>query len=210
MARTRGDFDGDGRPDAATLIEVVTAGNGCKGTHGARSPRYHVRARFGSGGSVDHRLRRCATGPCELTRGQLFGATDLNGDGRGELAIAEGPGAVIQTVGLFRVTRHGIHPLRIAPERAARAHVRPGPAIMGGNFDATLRDPVVCRVRPDGSRVLVQLQAEMVGKTIEGPWRIERADLELRGDMLHVARISMTRTRHGYRGPQQPVQVVCQ
>ena len=213
LARTRGDFDGDGTADAATLLASVSAGTGCRGRALASlHPRYSVVVRFGSGGAVDRGLTRCATGPCEFTRGQLFAATDLAGDGRSEFAVAEGPGAVIQTVGLFRVTRQDIHPLWIAPERAARAHLKPGPAILGGNFDATFQEPVVCRVRPDGSRMLVQIQSEMVGKTIDGPWRIERADLKLRGDTLHVVRVSTTRTSHGYHGPHHPLQplhVVC-
>ncbi len=210
MARTRGDFDGDGTADAATLVAVVPAETGC-GERALASlrPQYHVRVRFGSGGSVDRRLRRCGTGPCDLRWGQQFAATDLDGDGRDELAVQELPGAVIQTVGLFRVARRDVHALRIAPKRATRAHVKPGPAILGGNFDATLRNPVACRVRPNGSRVLVQMQAEMVGKTINGPWRIERADLKLRRDTLHVVRISTTRTSHGYRGAQRPFQIVC-
>ncbi len=190
MARTRGDFDGGGTADAARLVALVPAGTGC-GEHALAShhPRYHVRVSFGSGGYVEHRLTRCATGPCEFTRGELFAATDLNGDGRSELAVAEGPGAVIQTVGLFRVRRHDIHSLRIAPKQAARAHMQPGPAIVGGNFDASDTNPVACRMRPDGRPVLVQMHAMMAGKTIDGPWRIERVDLKLRRDTLHVVRI---------------------
>jgi hypothetical protein len=211
LARTRGDFDRDGTSDAAALVALVPAGTGCRERDLASlRPRYHVHVRFGSGGGVDRRLRRCGHGPCDLTPGQLFAATDLDGDGRDELAVQELPGAVIQTVGLFRVTRQDIHPLQIARKRAARAHVNPGPAIVGGNFDATLRNPVLCRVRPDGSRVLVQMQAEMVGEKIDGPWRIERADLKLRDDTLHVVRISTRRTSHGYHGPHQPFQVGCQ
>lgn len=207
LANTRGDFDGDGVPDAATLVDMV-AGSCKERALASRPGRYHARVRFGSGGSIDRALRRCGQGPCDLTRGQLFAATDLDGDGRDELAVQELPGAVIETVGFFRVTRHDIHPLRLSPEQTARVYLKPGPAILGGNFDATFREPVACRVRPDGSLVLVQIQAEAVGHTLRGSWRVKRAYLKLRGDTLHIVRIT-TRTSRGYHGPRRPFQVVC-
>ncbi len=202
LAKTMGDFDGDGTSDAATLIDRLPARRDCtERATSSRPRRYQVRVKFGSGGTLHRSLKRCGSGPCELTRGQLFTATDLRGNGRSELALKVGPGAVIQMVGFFRVGRHAIHPLRIAPERTGQAHLKPGPAILGGNFDASLTSPVACQVRPDGSHVLIQITAQPTGNSIDGPWRIERVHLELRGETLHVVRISTTRTRHGYHGP---------
>ena len=55
LARTTGDFDGDGAPDVARLVAPVAPGQSC--AHVLPEP-VHLRVSFGSGGNVDQ-LPRC-------------------------------------------------------------------------------------------------------------------------------------------------------
>jgi hypothetical protein len=159
-----------------------------------------VRVSFGSGGNLDQVLR-CGQRPCSGgSVGEPFTGTDLDGDGRSELAVGVGPGAAIDFGEFFRVTNRAIRPLRIASEGAARANLRPGLAVLGGGFDSSGVSPVACLVRPDGTRVLVSVHATPIGK-FNGPWRVHRAELALRGDALHVVRVSTTTSRHGFEAP---------
>ncbi len=208
LARTTGDFDGDGTPDVAALVLLAPAGETCReAQYGSGGPPdFHLRVSFGSGGTLDHRFTYCPGGPCGA---EAFTATDLDGDGRSELAVEVGPGAAVDFVEFFRVERDAVHPLQIKSVGAAKAHLKPGPAILGGGFDSTLQSPVACEVRPDGTRVLVSIQAEMVGNSIEGPWRVTHVELELRGDTLHIVAISTTTTRHGFKSLALRFRVVC-
>ena len=197
-ARTTGDFDGDGAPDVATLVAPLPPGQSC--AHLPAPRRVHLRVSFGSGRNFDQVLR-CGHRPCSGgSVGEPFTATDLDGDGRSELAVGVGPGAAIDFVEFFRVTNRAIRPLRIASEATAKAEVRPGRAVLGGGFDSSGVSPVACLVRPDGTGVLVSVHATPVGK-FNGPWRVQRAELALRGDVLHVVRVSTTTTRHGFQAP---------
>jgi hypothetical protein len=215
VARTTGDFDGDGTPDVARLAALASPGQSCARI--LAPTRYLLRVSFGSGGKLDQRLRRCGDGPCAGGGiGQPFAATDLNGDGRSELAVGVGPGTAIAFVEFFRVARRTIRPLRIAPASKAKAHLRPGPAILGGGFDSGGISPVACLVKPDGGRVLASIQAAPIGSSLDGPWRVHRADLALRGETLHVVQVSTTTTAHGFyshgfrfHGPWPQFQVAC-
>jgi len=208
LARTTGDFDGDGTPDVATLDLLAPAGKTCRqARYGSGGPPdFHLRVSFGSGGALDRRFTYCHGGPCGA---EAFTATDLDGDGRSELAVDVGPGAAVDSVEFFRIDRRSISPLQISPEQATWARLNPGPAVLGGGFDSSLQSPVACEVRPNGTRVLVSIQAEMVGNRVEGPWRVRQVELELRGDTLHVVSISTTTTRHGFKGSAQRFRVVC-
>lgn len=197
LARTTGDFDGDGAPDVATLVAPVATGQGC--AHVLARP-FRLRVSFGSGRKLDQVLP-CGQRPCAGgSVGEPFTATDLDGDGRSELAVGVGPGAAIDFVGFFRVSDRAIRPLRIAREGTTTAGLRPGRAVLGGGFDSSGVSPVACRVRPDGARVLVSIHATPIGK-FNGSWRVHRAELALRGDLLHVVRVSTTTSRHGFQAP---------
>jgi hypothetical protein len=183
-----GDFDGDGTPDVATLVDVLPAGQTCRQD---LSDHLRIRVTFGSGGGFDRPFTYCTGGACD----SVFTATDLAGDGRSELAVEVGPGAAIDFVEFFRVGRHGISPLRITAAGTAKAGLKPGPAVFGGSQDSGVQSPVACHIRPDGSRVLVSIQAESLSSRITGPWRVKRTDLQLRGDSLHVVGVSTATVR---------------
>jgi hypothetical protein len=190
-ATTTGDFDGDGTPDTATLVDVLPAGQTC---HQDLSSRLRIRVAFGSGGSFDRPFTYCGGGACD----SVFTATDLGGNGKSELAVEVGPGAAVDYVEFFAVGRHGLRPLRIASAATAKTGLKPGPAVFGGGFDSGVQSPVACKIRPDGSRVLISVHAESLGRRITGPWRVQRTELRLRGGSLHVIGIS-TSTVRGFR-----------
>jgi Tol biopolymer transport system component len=190
-ATTTSDFDGDGTPDVATLVDVLPAGQTC---HQDLSSHLRIRVVFGSGGGFDRPFTYCAGGACD----SVFTATDLGGDGRSELAVEVGPGAAVDFLEFFHIGRHGLRPLRIASAGTAAAGLKPGPAVLGGGFDSGVQSPVACKIRPDGSRVLISIHAESFGSRITGPWRVQRTALRLRGGSLHVAGVS-TSTVRGFR-----------
>jgi hypothetical protein len=202
VANTAGDFDGDGTRDVASLVAVAPT---CQRPPGPMQA-HRLRVTFGSGAQLDQPFKRCS---CIPYPGFVFTATDLDGDGRSELAVEMGPGAAIDNVEFFRVTRQAIRPLRIAPTRGAGFHLRNGPAVLGGGFDSGGVSPVSCRVRPNGSRALIATQASPIKGNLNGPWRVKRAQLVLRGNTLHVVRASKTITRHGFAGSADRFRVTC-
>lgn len=112
-------------------------------------------------------------------------ATDLDGDGRHELAIDVSSAAAIDLVEFYRVDPEGIRALVIA-DPGDPPFVRPGPAILGGGSDSGLQSPIVCRAKDDGARELVSIRAENVGDSLSGPWEVHTATMTLRGDRLFV------------------------
>lgn len=85
-------------------------------------------------------------------------ATDLDDDGRDELALDVGPGAVIDYVEFYRVDPGEVSPL-VVSEPGDPLYVEPGPAILGGGFDSGLWSPIQCRAAVDGSHELVSVHA---------------------------------------------------
>jgi Tol biopolymer transport system component len=190
-ATATGDFDGDGTPDVATLVDVLPVGQTCR-----QNLAHHLRIRvtFGSGGGFDRPFTYCTGGACDA----VFTATDLAGNGRSELAVEVGPGAAIDFVEFFYVGPHGLSPLRIAAAGAAKAGLKPGPAVFGGSFDSGAQSPIACTIRPGGSRVLISTQAQSLSSRITGPWRVQRTELQLRGGSLHGFTVTTARV-HGFR-----------
>ncbi len=94
-AQTPGDFDGDGVPDQAEFVVIdwddVSCADGEAVAQNFQSQELVVR--FASGRTLDGPFptEECSGGSCAY----VFEATDLDGDGRDELAIDVGPGAVI-------------------------------------------------------------------------------------------------------------------
>ena len=115
----------------------------------------------------------------------MFEATDLDDDGRDELAIDVSSAASTGLVEFYRVDPDAIRPLVIA-EPGDPPYVEPGPAILGGGFDSGLQSPIVCRVTADGVRELVSVHAENVGDSLYGPWKIHTTTMILQDDRLVV------------------------
>jgi Tol biopolymer transport system component len=184
QAKTSGDFDGDGTTDEAEFIEIVSGQVSCErgGEVVSHLLSQQIDIRFGSGQKLQQRFTECQ--PC-LTGGLVYTATDLDGDGRDELAIDIGPGAATDYVGFYRVDPDGIHPLVVA-DPGDPPYVKAGQAILGGGFDSGLQSPTMCRVNADGAPELVSVHAENVGSSIEGPWKVHTTTMVLQGDSLVV------------------------
>jgi TolB protein len=188
QATTSGDFDGDGTTDGAKVVALVPADVSCdrNGDVYTQMESQRIEVAFGSGQMLDQPLTECQ--PC-LTGGLVFAATDLDGDGRDEVAIDVGPGAATDYVEFFRVDPRAMYPLVVA-DPGDPPYVRPGPAILGGGFDSGLLSPIECRVDADGSRALVSVHAENMTGPITGPWKVHRTTMFLRGDDLVVVAVS--------------------
>jgi hypothetical protein len=184
QATTSGDFDGDGTTDEAEFVELVSGHVSCHngGEVVSHLLTQQIDIQFGSGQTLQQPFNDCQ--PC-LTGGGVFSATDLDGDGRDELAIDVGPGASLDDVEFYRVDLNGVHPLLVA-DPGDPPYVKPGPAILGGGFDSGLQSPIACRANPDGTRELVSVHAENVGGNVEGPWKIHTTTMVRRGDSLVV------------------------
>jgi hypothetical protein len=185
---TTGDFDGDGSGDEATIVAVVPADVSCdrNGDVYTQLQSQRIEVAFGSGQMLDQPLTDCQ--PC-LTGSLVFAATDLDGDGRDEVAIDVGPGAATDYVEFFRVDPRAVHPL-VVDDPGDPPYVRPGPAILGGGFDSGLWSPIECRVDAEGTRALVSVHAENMTGPITGPWKVHRTTMFLRGDDLVVVAVS--------------------
>ena len=184
QATTSGDFDGDGTTDEAELVELVSDHVSCQngGEVVSHLLSQQIDIQFGSGQMLQQPFKDCQ--PC-LTGGGVFSATDLDGDGRDELAIDIGPGASLDDVEFYRVDLIGVHPLLVA-DPGDPPYVEPGPAILGGGFDSGLQSPIACRKNADGTRELVSVHAENVGGNVDGPWKIHTTTMVLQGDGLVV------------------------
>jgi hypothetical protein len=183
-ATTSGDFDGDGTTDQAELVELVSGPVSCQngGEVISHLLSQQIAIQFGSGQMLQQPFNDCQ--PC-LTGGGVFSATDLDGDGRDELAIDIGPGASLDDVEFYRVDLNGVHPLLVA-DPGDPPYVKPGAAILGGGFDSGLQSPIACRANPGGTRELVSVHAENVGGSVEGPWKVHTTTMVLQGDSLVV------------------------
>lgn len=184
QATTMGDFDGDDTVDEAKVVAVVPADVSCERNRDmyAQMESQQLEVAFGSGQALDQQLTDCQ--PC-LTGSLVFTATDLDGDGREELALDVGPGAAIDYVEFYRVDPGEVSPL-VVSEPGDPPYVEPGPAILGGGFDSGLWSPIQCRVAVDGSNELVSVHAENLTGPITGPWRVHTTTMVLEGDRLVV------------------------
>jgi len=200
-AQTPGDFDGDGVPDQAEFVVIdwddVSCADGEAVAQNFQSQELVVR--FASGRTLDGPFptEECSGGSCAY----VFEATDLDGDGRDELAIDVGPGSAVAFMEFFRVEPSGFHPL-VVSEPGDPPYLKPGPAVIGGGFDAIDASPVDCRVNADGTRELVAIHAESRSGPITGLWDVHRAVMVLQGDRLVVTSTSDTKeTRSAFGGP---------
>lgn len=183
QAMTSGDFDGDGTTDEAEFIEVVSGNVSCDrdGEVFENLSSQELRVEFGSGETLEQSFVDCQGGLCAY----VFTATDLDGDGRDELAIDVSSGGALGLIEFYRVDPDAMRPLVIG-EPADPPYVQPGLAILGGGFDSGLQSPVVCRVNDDSTRELVSIHAENVGGPLSGPWEVHTTTMVLHGERLVV------------------------
>lgn len=184
QATTSGDFDGDGTTDNAEFVEIASGRVSCDrgGEVFALLLSQEIVIRLGSGQTLQQPFRDCQGGLCAY----VFEPTDLDGDGRDELAIDVSSGGATGLEEFYRVDPEGIRSLVIA-EPGDPPYVEPGPAILGGGFDSVTQSPVVCRVvKDDRARELVSIHAENVGDSLSGPWRVHTTTMLLEGDRLVV------------------------
>jgi len=183
QATTSGDFDGDGAMDEADVIEVVSGSVSCDrpGQVVQNLSSQEVVIRFGSGHALERPFTDCQGGQCAY----VFSATDLDGDGRDELAIDVSGSGDAGLLEFYRVDADGIHPITIA-EPGDPPYVESGPAILGGGFNSVLQSPIICRENDTGTRQLVSIHAEDVGDSLSGPWRVHSTTMILEGDRLVV------------------------
>jgi len=104
-AEASGDFDGDGLSDRAELFDEDPRGV----CHQDVSPYLRIEVRLAAGEGIEAPFRYCGGGTCD----GVFTSTDLDADGRDELAIDVGPAAAMAFVEFFRVDSDGIRPLVI-------------------------------------------------------------------------------------------------
>lgn len=162
VSRTRGDFDGDGATDVATVHYVPPEG-GCVEDVSAQPLPYRVAVRFGSGATLDVPAGAC-TWVC-----QGWGAVDLDRDGRDELALLVEQGASTSFLSFFRVGPDEVAPIPVAPPGAPGFD--PGvPAVFPFGGSVVHPDFLTCTeeegelrvvatsavLAPDGSRYEVQ------------------------------------------------------
>jgi hypothetical protein len=183
QASTSGDFDGDGTTDTAKFLELASGIVPCdrSGEVFENLSSQELEIRFGSGQALERTFTDCQGGLC----GYVFAATDLDGDGRDELAIDVSSGGALGLVEFYRVELDGIRSLVVA-EPGDPPYVQPGRAILGGGFDSGLQSPMVCRVNDDGTRELASIHAENVGGPLSGPWEVHTTTMVLRGERLVV------------------------
>jgi hypothetical protein len=191
QASTSGDFDGDGTTDTAKFLELASGIVRCdqSGEVFDNLSSQELEIRFGSGQVLETTFPDCQGGLCAY----VFAATDLDGDGRDELAVDVSSGGALGLVELYRVELDVIRPLVIA-EPGDRPYVEPGLAILGGGFDSGLQSPIVCRANDDGIRELISIHAENVGGPLSGPWEVHTTTMILRGGRLVVTSTDDSKT----------------
>jgi hypothetical protein len=190
QARTSGDFDGDGATDDAAFVEVIAGSLRCDRSREVfeNLSSQEIEIQFGSGQGLEKTFTDCQGGLCAY----VFTSTDLDGDGRDELAIDVSCCGDTGLVEFYRVDPDGIQPLLIA-EPGDRPYVEPGPAILGGGFNSGLQSPIVCKVNDDGTWELDSIHAENVGGPLSGPWEVHATTMVLRGERLVVTSIDDSR-----------------
>jgi TolB protein len=147
QATTSGDFDGDGTTDSAEFVEVASGQVSCDrgGEVFVLLLSQELVVRFGSGQTLQQPFTDCQGGLCAY----VFEPTDLDGDGRDELAIDVSSGGATGLEEFYLVDPDGIRPLVVA-EPGDPPYVEPGPAILGGGFDFRHAEPR--RVQGEGRR----------------------------------------------------------
>lgn len=181
-SRSRGDFDGDGETDVATLHVLVPLPD-CGSPWPAGTPWRAELVVSLAAGTFSVPFEDCqAPFTCRVLEG-----SDFDRDLRAELPIVLGPGAAVSYVGMYRVEPGLVRPLELAPPGdpgyLEPGPIEPGPILVGGPSDATSQSGFACR-SAGARRELVAWRAERDDAV--SPWRVHETILELRGDVFVV------------------------
>ena len=150
LSQARGDLDGDGRQDAASVFAAISPGVPCDLDH--VSGRFILRVELATGATSELRLDRLDADtqrPC-LELCVALAAPDVDRDGRREVAVELGQGASEVWFALFRLDADRIEPFVVRTrERSRLAEFRLfGSLGHGGDF--------VCRTAKSGAPLVVQ------------------------------------------------------
>lgn len=150
LSRARGDFDGDGRQDVASVYAAISPGARCDFDHA--SGRFVLRVTLATGATNDLRLGTLPgnTQPPCLELCLVLAAPDVNRDGRSEVAVELGQGASEVWFALLRLEKDGLEPFVVESREGVRlAEFRLfGSLGHGGDF--------VCRRAKSGAPLVVQ------------------------------------------------------
>jgi hypothetical protein len=174
-SESTGDFDGDGVLDRVKLHALVPFER-CSPDALETDWRFEIRVELASG-TISTPFEDCPS----LFDCELLGGSDLDGDGRDELAVIL-TNAATATTGLYRVAGSGVEPLKVE-HPGDPDYLEPGPIVLGGNHDAISQAGFECLVK-EARRVVVAWWAERDDGV--SPYRLHLASLELRGDAFLV------------------------
>ena len=150
LSLARGNFDGDGRRDVASVYAAISPGTPCDFDH--VSGRFTLRLQLATGATSDLQLGTLSGNtqrPCtELC--VAIAAPDVDQDGRSEVAVELGQGASEAWFALFRLGTDRIEPFVVQSRDGSRlAEFRLfGSLSHGGDF--------VCRTAKSGAPLVVQ------------------------------------------------------
>ena len=146
----RGDFDGDGRQDVASVYAAISPGRSCDLEHA--SGRFVLRVKLGTGAMTDLLLGKldANTQPPCLELCVALDAPDVDRDGRSEVAVELGRGASEAWFALIRLETDRLEPFVVESREGSRlAEFRlVGSLGHGGDF--------VCRTAKSGAPLVVQ------------------------------------------------------
>ena len=150
LSVARGDFDGDGRQDVASVYAAISPGRSCDLEHA--SGRFVLRVKLGTGAMTDLLLGKldANTQPPCLELCVALDAPDVDRDGRSEVAVELGRGASEAWFALIRLETDRLEPFVVESREGSRlAEFRLfGSLGHGGDF--------VCRTAKSGAPLVVQ------------------------------------------------------